>query len=388
MEKSVVCLGRVQWVECESTTNAVRRPVSRTKFMKRLRFCFVLLLLAAFSANAAKVLLVAGGGTLDEGKATDVKLSAPFGAAFDSHGNLFLVEMTGERVRQIDPRGMLKTVAGTGVKGFVGDEGPATNAQFNGIHNLAILPNGDVLLADTWNNRMRQIAVADGTIKTIAGTGTKGFSGDGGPALQAEFGGIYCASLDPKGQLLYLADLDNRRIRKIDLQFGLVTTIAGNGKAGVPRDGAQAIASPLVDPRAVCADNQGNVYILERGGHALRVVNSNGQIRTVVGTGKKGFSGDGGDALQATLNGPKHLCMDLQGNVLIADTENHVIRKFIPKEGKIVRVAGSGKKGRGGLNGAPEDLELNQPHGVYVHPSGDLYISDSSNNRVLKIVDQ
>ena len=161
--------------------------------------------------------------------------------------------------------------------------------------------------------------------------------------------------------------------------------VAGNGQKGVPEDGALATAAPLVDPRAVIADAKGRVYILERGGHALRVVDADGKIKTVVGTGRQGNSGDGGDARQATLNGPKHLCFDRDGNVVIADTENHVIRKYLPRENRIVRVAGSGKKGRGGIGGPPLDAELNQPHGVFVRNDGTLYIADSSNDRVLRI---
>ncbi|HUR46261.1 MAG TPA: hypothetical protein VMZ27_10330 [Candidatus Saccharimonadales bacterium] len=349
-----------------------------------------ILLLATSVLNvcqAAKVILIAGGGPQTEGKATEVKLDAPFGTGIDALGNLFLVEMTGHLVRKIDPKGMLTTYAGTGMKGFEGDDGPATKAQFNGMHHLAVLPSGDVLIADTWNNRIRKIDAKTGIITTVCGTGTKGFGGDNGPAARAQFGGIYCAGLDPQGQHLYLADLDNRRIRVVDLKSSVVSTVAGNGLAGIPEDGSDATKAPLVDPRAVCADAKGNVYVLERGGNALRVVNAQGRIRTVVGTGKKGLSGDGGDALKATMNGPKHVCVDLEGNVLIADTENHVIRKYLPKEGRIVRVAGTGKKGSAGLNGPPEKIELSQPHGVYVHSDGTLYISDSSNNRVLKVME-
>src|SRR5262249_49025398 len=177
----------------------------------------------------------------------------------------------------------------------------------------------------------------------------------------------------------------NRRIRVVDLKTGIVHTVAGNGQRGVPQDGSDARSAPLVDPRAVAADRKGNVYILERSGHALRVVDADGKIRTVVGTGKAGATGDGGDARKATLNGPKHLGIDAEDNVLIADTENHVIRKYLPREGTIVRVAGTGKKGMAGLGGDPLKAELNQPHGVTVHASGMLYIADSSNNRVLRI---
>jgi len=254
------------------------------------------------------------------------------------------------------------------------------------MHSLALGLDGNVYLADTWNNRIRIYDRKSGTIAAFAGTGNKGFSGDGGPAFKAKFGGIYSVAFDRAGKNIVLADLDNRRIRKIEFTTGIVTTVAGNGEKGVPADGAEAAKAPLVDPRAACFDSKGNVYVLERSGNALRVVTPDGKIRTVAGTGKAGATGDGGEAIKATLNGPKHLCADKDDNILIADTENHLIRKYLVKDGKIVRIAGSGKKGSGGVGGPPLDVELHQPHGVYLHPSGELYIVDSSNNRVLKVV--
>lgn len=224
-------------------------------------------------------------------------------------------------------------------------------ASFNGMHSLAIAPTGEVYLADTWNNRIRKFDPATGKVESFAGTGEKGFAGDGGPAEKAQFGGIYSVDFDAAGKNLYLADLDNRRVRKIDIATRIVTTVAGNGEKGVPSDGAVAAAAPLVDPRAAAVDSRGNVYVLERSGHALRVVDPSGRIRTVAGSGRAGGLGDGGDSKLATLNGPKHLCIDPQDNVIIVDTENHVIRKYIPEEGKIVRLAGSGKKGSAGVGG-------------------------------------
>jgi len=357
-----------------------------TKIRIRFLGLAALCLVCAATARAEKLVLVAGGGNGgDGGPAREAKLQEPFGVDFDRAGNLFLVEFTGHRVRRIDRKGILSTVAGTGEKGYAGDDGPAAKAQFNSMHNLVVTPQDDIYIADTWNNRVRKIDGRTGEIRTIAGTGEKGFRGDGGPATKARFGGIYCIALDAKGEKLYLADLDNHRIRVVDVRSGIVETVAGNGERGVPKDGADARKAPLVDPRAVTVDAKGNVYILERSGHALRVVDSEGKIRTVAGTGKKGLSGDGGDARHAKLNGPKHLCVDSKGDVLIADTENHVIRKYLPREGKIIRVAGTGRKGRAGLGGPPRDAEFDRPHGVLARPDGVIYISDSSNNRILKI---
>ena len=337
--------------------------------------------------RADRLVLVAGGGTGGDGAPADgAKLVAPFGVAFDPAGTLVFVELTGNRVRKIGPDGLVTTIAGTGQKGSGGDGGPAASAEFNGPHSLAVTKEGDIFVADTWNNRVRKIDARSGRITSVAGTGRKGFSGDGGPADRADFGGIYCIALDEAARTLDLADLDNRRIRRVDLATGVVSTVAGNGKKGVPVDGDDARSSPLVDPRAVAVDGRGHLYILERGGHALRVVARSGKIRTLVGDGKPGGSGDGGDARRARLNGPKHLCVDPRGDVVIADTENHRIRVFRLGDGTIRAAAGNGRKGTGGIGGPPGDAELNQPHGVTIGPGGVLYISDSSNDRILKIV--
>lgn len=355
--------------------------------MRLLSFLAAILLAAsATPAQADKIFLVAGGGSkAPPASAAEARLTAPFGVDFDKAGNMFIVEMTGNLVHKVDTKGILTTIAGTGKKGDSGDGGAATAAAFNGMHSLAVLPDGNLCIADTWNNRLRKIDLKSGIVTPLAGSGNKGFAGDGGPALKANFGGLYCVAVDPEGKNLFVADLDNKRIRKIELATGTVTTVAGNGEKGVPQDGAEATKAPLVDPRAVAVDKKGNIWILERSGHALRVVDAKGKIRTVAGTGKAGLSGDGGDALKAQLNGPKHLCIDLDGNVIIADSANHVVRKFLVGEGKIVRLAGNGKKGAAGLGGDALQAELNEPHGVFVAASGALYIADSSNNRVLTL---
>ena len=333
-------------------------------------------------SNGRLTLVVAGVAPA----ATDEsKIVSPFGVAFDAEKTLFFVEMTGRRVRKIGRDGLVTTVAGTGQEGSSGDYGPAVRAELNGPHSLAVAKNGDIFIADTWNNRVRKVDAHTGVITNFAGTGRKGFSGDDGPAAQAEFGGIYCLALDETNQKLALADLDNRRIRQIGLKTGIVSTVAGNGKNGVPADGDDARSAPLVDPRAVAVDGRGNFYILERSGHALRVVNRSGKIRSLAGTGQPGDSGDGGDARRARLNGPKHLCVSPLGSVLIADTENHRIRVFDPEQGTIETIAGTGRKGTAGLGGLAKNAELSQPHGVTVGPDGFLYISDSNNNRIVKV---
>jgi hypothetical protein len=338
------------------------------------------------SESVARLTLVAGGGTGGDGSAaSQAKLIAPFGVGFDAEGTLFFVEMTGHRLRKIGQDGLVTTVAGSGREGSGGDDGSAARAELNGPHSLAVTKSGDIFVADTWNNRVRKIDARSGRITNVAGTGRKGFAGDGGPAAQAEFGGIYCLALDEANQTLCLADLDNRRVRQIDLKTGIVSTVAGNGKKGMPIDGDVARSAPLVDPRAVALDGRGNLYILERSGHALRVVDRSGKIRTVAGTGQAGDSGDGGDARRARLNGPKHLCVSPEGDVLIADTENHRIRVYHPGDGTIQGLAGTGRKGASGLGGPPADAELSQPHGVTFGPGGVLYIADSSNNRILRI---
>lgn len=337
------------------------------------------LLGAAASLRAEKIVLVAGGSEARAGlPATQVKLLEPFGVDFDASNRLYIVEMvSGNRLLRLDPSGDVVHVAGQTTPGDAGDGGPALAAKFNGPHNLAVLPGGDILIGDTWNGRIRRVDPVRGTVSSVAGFGV--------PADRARASGPYCITLDFSGSQVIIADL--RQVHALDLATGKSRVLAGNGQKGVPVDGARATDAPLVDPRAAALDRKGNLYILERNGHALRVVGRDGKIRTVVNaSGKKGADGDGGSGLAATMNGPKHLCIDRDDSVLIADAENHLIRRYVPATGKIVRVAGNGRKGTAGLDGPPEQSELNRPHGVTVHRDGTLYITDSYNNRILKIV--
>ena len=333
-------------------------------------------MLLAACAPAARVEHVAGGGESAAGApALQVKLVEPFAVDFGRNGEWYICEHKGERIVRVDRAGNTTLLAGTGIAGNSGDGGAATAAAMRDPHGIAITKDRQMYVADTQNHTIRKIDLKTGMMTTIAGTGERAFSGDGGPAAKAAFNGTFGIALNAAQNRLYVADLTNRRVRMIDLKAGTIQTVAGNGERGVPADGSNAAQSPLVDPRAVTVDSKGNVYVLERGGNALRVVDMQGKIRTVIAPG----------SISPNLNGPKHLCVDKRDNVIIADAENHLIRRYEPKTGKTVTIAGTGEKGTHVDAADPLRTQLNRPHGVAFDSSGTLYISDSYNHRVLKV---
>ncbi len=335
--------------------------------MRILQALTVALLLPALARADGKVVVLVENDPL---------LTTPFGLDFLPDGSLVVADFGGHRVCKVTRAGKVSVLAGTGAKGY--RDGPASEALFNAPHNVAALPNGDVLVADTLNHCIRRIA--GGEVSTVAGAPEPGFAGDGGPAKGARFREAYHVCATPNGFLV--ADLGNRRIRAVE--DGTIRTVAGNGEKGIPPDRATAAEAPLLDPRAVARGHDGRLWVLERSGAALRVVGRGGHIRTVAGTGKAGPATDG-PALKCTLNGPKFLWVEESGAVLIADTDNHCIRRYDPDAGTLTTVAGTGKRGRGAAGGRPTATALDQPHGVAVGRDGTLYISDSLNHRILKI---
>jgi sugar lactone lactonase YvrE len=324
---------------------------------------------------------IAGNGTGgfggDGGTAIAAQLYEPRDVTIDSMGNIYIADYANYRIRMITPGGMIRTVAGNGTAGFSGDGGFATAAQLNQPSGVSIDSMGKIYISDERNNRIRAFWVS-GAIETVAGNGTWGFSGDGGPATAAK---LYCPSGlvgDSSGNL-YIADTCNDRIRMI-APNGTIRTVAGNGSPAGIIDGI-ATSVPLFSPWDVAADSEGNIYVAQPGINRICKFTVGGTISTVAGNGYKGFSGDGGPATAAQLNAPWGIAADSAGNIYIADTSNHRIRKVSP-DNLISTVAGNGTAGFSGDGGPATAAQLSQPNDVAVDSAGILYIADSGNQRV------
>src|SRR5947208_1052853 len=229
------------------------------------------------------------------------------------------------------------------------------------------------------------LPMAEYVITTAVGTGEKGFAGDGGPGARAGLAEPNGLALDPTQRQLYIADVADHRVRIVDLQSGTIATFAGTGKAEHSGDGGRARDAGIFGARAVKLGPDGTVYILERQGSSLRAVDpQTGIIRTIAGTGARGYSGDGGPALAAIFDAPKEMAIDRDGNVLVVDTENHAIRRFDPRAGTVTALAG-GRQGAGGDGGAALEAGLDRPHGAVVGPDGAIYIGDTNNHRIRKV---
>ncbi len=321
------------------------------------------------------------GYTGDGGAAVAAQLREPFMCAFDSQGRLYVAEATNHCIRRIDAHtGVIRTVAGTGEVGYTGDGGPAIRATMNQPYSLQIDPPGDLYIVDRLNAVIRKVDAGTGLITTVAGTGEPGYGGDGGPGTQAQMREPNDCYLDGRGGLL-IADIQDQRIRRLDLATGIITTVAGNGDKTRAGDGRAATDASILGARAVCMDRQGNTYICEREGNGVRKVDVQGIMSTVAGTGGRGYTGDGGPALTATWGAPKAIRCDQHDHVLVVDTENHAIRRIDTVTGMVTTVAG-GRQGGQGDEGPATAAGLDRPHGCEVDAHGHLFIADSNNHRV------
>ena len=275
--------------------------------------------------SGGTITTVAGQGTGgydgDGGPATKALLNYPEDVALDSAGNLYIADTGNNVIRKVDSKGVITTVAGTGTAGYSGDNGPATSAELNLPYGLAVDSSGNLYIADWGNNRIRE--VSKGIIRTVAGTGTAGYSGNGGPATSAQINNPYGVAVD--GSTLYIADTGNHAIRKVSK--GVITTVAGTGTAGFSGDGGPATSAQLNYPYHVAIDRAGSLYIADTYNNRIREV-TKGVITTIAGTGKAAFSGDGGPAAAAELNSPNGIALDATGNIYFADELNNRIRKI------------------------------------------------------------
>ena len=274
----------------------------------------------------------------------------------------------------------IQTAAGTGEAGYSGDGGPAANALMREPFMCAFDRDGNLFVCEATNHIVRKIDAATGVITTIAGTGEPGYSGDNGPATQATMREPNDCFLDGSGGLL-IADIQDQRVRRLDLESGLISTFAGNGEKERAGDGLPATQASILGARAVCMDNAGNTYIAEREGNGVRVVTPDGIMGTIAGTGELGYTGDGGPAIQSTWAGPKGIRCDRDGNIIVTDTENHAIRKIDAATRVVTTIAG-GRLGPHGDGGPATEAGLERPHGCEISADGALYIADSNNHRV------
>ncbi len=335
-----------------------------------------------------EILRIAGTGDKVsgvDGEATHTGVGGPFGVAVGPDGHLYICETTGHVVRRLNRKtGSLTTVTGTLNRGgYSGDGGPAHKARLNEPYEVRFDKAGNMFFVEMKNHIVRRVDATTGVITTVAGTGKPGFSGDGGAANKAQLHRPHSIALDESGGL-YVCDIRNHRVRKVDLESGIITTFAGTGAKKRTRDGARLEGTPLNGPRALDY-RSGNLLLALREGNAVyRIDLKTRTFHHLAGTGKKGYSGDGGPAKLATLSGPKGVSVAANGDIYLADTESHTIRVIRKANGHIETVVGTGKKGAG-ADGDPLKCEMDRPHGVFVDKQGNVFIGDSSNHRVLML---
>ncbi len=359
------------------------------------------------SSDLGTITTVAGTGNYgysgDGGLATTAQLNQPTCAVVDSAGNLYIGDVITYTVRKVEAQtGIITTYAGNGAAGYSGDNGPASSASMYGPSACALDSADNLYLADVGNNVIRKVAASSGIITTVAGNGfgagaaKGGFSGDGGPAKAAELYQPYGVVVDTAGTI-FISDYGNQRVRKVDAATGIITTIAGNGTYGYSGNSGPATSAMIANPEQLALDASGNLYIAEQGASVVTKVNlSTGVISTIAGNGTVGpgngtenpkVSGDGGLATKAQLAQPQGVALDAAGNVFISDSNNQRVRMVSASTGIITTVVGT-TIGYAGDGGASNHAKVHNPEGLFFDASGNLYLADSYNSVVRKVTHQ
>lgn len=332
-----------------------------------------------------EIVTIAGTGKAgyagDGQAATQAQLNQPFGLVKGPDGLLYFCDTANHAIRRIDEEGKISTIAGNGTAGYSGDGGPATQAQLFEPYEVRFDREGNLFFVEMRNHLIRKVDGKTGRISTVAGTGAQGFSGDGGPATAATFSRPHSIQFGPKGDL-YVCDIGNHRLRKISMRDGLVDTVCGTGEKRLPVDGGPIAGAPLLGPRAIDFDRQGHLWLALREGNRLYQLRlKEGTLHWMAGTGEKGFTGNGGPGKKARLSGPKGVSVGPDGRVYLADTESHSVRVYNPKNRILSLVAGDGQRGDG-PSGDPLGCRMARLHGVFVDENHDIYIGDSETHQV------
>lgn len=312
---------------------------------------------------------------------SDTQVNNPYGIIFGPDGALCFCDLDNQRIRRFDLRTKaVTTLAGSGEKGYAGDGGPALSASLNMPHEIQFDRAGHLYIAERDNHVIRKVDAKTGVISTVAGTGAPGFSGDGGPAAKAQLRQPHSIVFDRDGSLL-VCDIGNQRIRRLHLDSGTIETWGGTGQPAETPDDAPVTGTPLRGPRTMAIASNGDLYLALREGNAILRIDARTQtLHRVAGTGEQGYAGDGGPALAAKLGGPKGLAW-APGQLFVADTENHAIRRIDLASGIITTVLGTGVRGDGPED-SPLSCKLSRPHGLLAAADGALYVTDSEAHRI------
>ncbi len=355
--------------------------MSKLKLGLQITMALVVVAWSGVDAAPGDITTVAGGFVGDGNLATNARVNRPSGVCVDGAGNIYIADAEHNRVRKVDAKtGIISTVAGDGTIGFAGDGGPAISAKLSNPYRVFVDGPGNIYIPDRLNQRVRRVDAKTGIISTLAGIGSGGFSGDKGPASNAQLSNPYDVFVDGTGNI-FIADYSNQRVRKVDANTGVISTVAGNGTAGFEGDGGQATSAKLSNPIGIFMDGSGNLYISDNGNQRVRMVDGKtGIISTVAGDGSAGFAGDGGPATSAKLSSPQGLFVDGSGNLYLAERSNGRVRK-VDSSGKISTVAGGGLAD-GGL---ATDARLVFPMDVFIDGGGNLYIAEQGSHRIRKV---